>query len=83
MSLAERKTGAPKQHSDCDFVSHLVILRGRRLGTKEEVHERDDRKFFSFLVVTQSRSVFTKKLSKGSPNDTTRESVLELTVASP
>jgi len=29
-----KKTGAPKQHSDCDFISPVVILRGSQIWYK-------------------------------------------------
>lgn len=92
LSLAKRKTGAPKQRSDCDLISPLVILRGWQIRYKRGSEWTRHQEVIFILSCYASSwwicfnphvlSVVATKLSKCSPNDTTRGSALELTVAS-
>jgi len=92
LSLAERKTGVSKQHSDCNFICPLLIHRGSQTRCKRGSEWRRRQKVFFILgyygslkcdlFLSRWFSVVTTKLCKGSPNDATRGSTLELTIAS-
>jgi len=56
LTVARGKKACPKQHSDCNFIGPLVILRGSQTRYKRGNEWTRRYKFFSFLVITQAHS---------------------------